>query len=174
MKIKEATKDELGTVLNIHRLAFGEEDEAELVNRLVKDDTAKPLLSLTAFLDKKAVGHILFTKVTISDKENLKAQILAPLAILPEHQKQGIGRELIIEGLRKLKERETDLVFVLGYPEYYLKFGFEPAERLGLKAPYPIAKKNADAWMVKRLSQVEAKGKVKCCKSLDKEEYWVE
>ena len=76
-----------------------------------------------------------------------------------------------------LKDMGSELVFVLGHPEYYPRFGFRPAGVLGLSAPYPILEKNADAWMVLALCEGvigNVRGTVRCAHSLDKEEYWVE
>lgn len=103
--------------------------------------------------------------------------ILAPLAVIPDFQKLGIGGKLIETGLEILSKSGTDLVFVLGYPEYYTRFGFKPATCLGFEAPYPIPAKHADAWMVQSLSQDvigSVSGKVVCANTLNKPEYWRE
>ena len=101
--------------------------------------------------------------------------ILAPLAVVPDSQKQGAGSQLIEYGWRVLSKSAVDLVFVLGYPEYYSRFGFKPVGNLGFDAPYPIALKNADAWMVKELTPgvIGAfSGQVICADKLNKPEYW--
>jgi predicted N-acetyltransferase YhbS len=174
MKIKEASYDDVDDILQIHKIAFKQDDEAALVDSLLKAESAKPLLSLMAIVDGNPVGHILFTNAKILEDEKIGTKILAPLAVVPKYQNSGIGGTLISEGLGRLKGTGTDLVFVLGYPVYYSRFGFEPAGVLGFEAPFPIAEKNADAWMVKKLRQVATRGKMKCSKSLNKEEYWVE
>ena len=74
--------------------------------------------------------------------------MLAPLAVVPECQKQGVGGTLVKHGLELLSKSGVDLVFVLGYPEYYTRHGFAPAGVRGFDAPYPIPEKNSDAWMV--------------------------
>lgn len=96
---------------------------------------------------------------------------------MPDTQKQGIGGKLIERGLQILSESGVDLVFVLEHPECYPRFGFEPAEKLGLDATYTIPKKNADAWMIKALSTdaIEtSSGKVICADTMNKREYWCE
>jgi predicted N-acetyltransferase YhbS len=174
MEIKETSNDYMNDIRHIHKIAFKQDDEAKLVGSLLKDDSAKPLLSLIAMVDGDPVGHILFTNAKIIGDENTSAKILAPLAVVPKYQNGGIGGKLINEGLERLKETGTDMVFVLGYPNYYSRFGFEAAGRQGFEAPYPIAEKNAEAWMVRILRPVKAKGKVNCAKSLDKKQYWIE
>lgn len=178
MIIKKATDSDLNDVLHIETEAFGHSKESNLVNSLLNDDSAKPLLSLLAIDDGVAVGHILFTKVRITGNEDaLSAMILAPLAILPEAQGKGVGGNLIKEGLRKLYRSKVDLVFVLGHPEYYPRFGFKPAGAQGFEAPYPIPAKDASAWMVQELRSGMIKnfnGKIVCADTLNEPEHWRE
>ncbi|ESA33803.1 gcn5-related n-acetyltransferase [Leptolyngbya sp. Heron Island J] len=176
MNIREALASELADVLMVEQLAFGQDDEAKLVEALLEDPSAKPIVSLLAFKKNQAVGHILFTKVYIAESENA-ASLLAPLAIVPEAQKQGIGGRLIDHGLQKLSQAGVELVFVLGYPKYYSRFGFKPAGALGFEAPYPIPEQNADAWMVQALQPNiigSVRGKVVCAEVLNQPEYWRE
>jgi putative acetyltransferase len=176
--IKKAMDSDLNDVLRIEAEAFGHSKESNLVNGLLNDDSAKPLLSLLAIDGDEAVGHILFTKVRITGNEDaLSAMILAPLAILPDAQGKGVGGKLIKEGLRQLSESMVDLVFVLGHPEYYPRFGFKPAGALGFEAPYPIPAKNAPAWMVQELRPgiiENFSGKIVCADTLNEPEHWRE
>lgn len=176
--IREAESSDLEAVLKVERLAFGQDEEADLVRMLLNDRSAKPLLSLAAFRNDHAVGHILFTRVRLVDtSDEASAVILAPMAVIPEAQGQGIGGKLIREGLRLLAEKEVDLVFVLGHPEYYPRHGFMPAASLGFEAPYPIAEEHADAWMVQALRPDligRVTGTVVCADSLNRPEYWLE
>lgn len=180
MEIRKTTNMDLKDILFVESQAFGDEGPVivDLVEGLLNDPTAKPLLSLLAFKDVKAVGHILFTKAHIEKtKRSVSSVILAPLAVLPEEQSKGIGRQLIKEGLKILTESGVELVFVLGHPGYYPRSGFTPAGVLGLDAPYPIPKKDADAWMVQELKPGiigTVKGQVKCADFMDKEMYWRE
>jgi len=99
------------------------------------------------------------------------------LAIVPDAQKQGIGGKLIEQGLEFLSKSRVDLVFVLGHPEFYPRYGFKPAGRLDFEAPYPIPDEHADAWMVQALkSDVigAVSGKVGCADALNKPEHWRE
>ncbi len=172
--IRAATEQDLDAALAVERAAFGGEAEAELVRNLLADPSAEPLLSLLAWDGNEPVGHILFTAAKLG---NATATILAPLAVIPGRQKQGIGGKLIRQGLNMLAEQGVDLVFVLGHIEYYPRHGFEPAGRLGFHAPYPIPEKVADAWMVQALRDGvigHVTGTVHCAKAMDKKEYWVE
>ncbi|MHC4781264.1 MAG: GNAT family N-acetyltransferase [Planctomycetota bacterium] len=118
MKIRVATESDRSEILNIHKHAFGNEKGpviSKLVDDLLDDETARPILSLVAVDDNRLIGHILYTKALITQSEaSVSAQILAPLAVLPDVQKCGTGQKLIEEGLKRLKISGTELVFVLG------------------------------------------------------------
>lgn len=175
--IRQTGKEDLDAILAVQEKAFGQEEEARLTADLLADPTAEPLLSLLALDEGEPVGHVLFTRVRISDNDGISASILAPLAIVPEAQGQGIGGALIRDGLEKLRNAGTGLVFVLGHPGYYPRFGFRPAGVQGLQAPYPIPPEHAEAWMVQELKAGllgTVTGTVCCAETMDKEEYWVE
>jgi len=181
MEIRKSTESDLNDVLDVETQAFGNEkgpEIAELVNGLLIDPTAMPLLSLLAVNDVQAIGHILFTRAHIADSENsVSSVILAPLAVIPEARSQGVGGQLIKAGLRLLTNLGVELVFVLGHPEYYPRHGFKPAGAIGFEAPYPIPEIHANAWMVQELRPVvidNAKGKVMCADVLNKPEHWRE
>jgi putative acetyltransferase len=89
-------------------------------------------LSLVAEVDGRVVGHIAFSPVTMSDgTQNWYG--LGPVAVLPEYQRQGIGKGLIQEGLSRLKEMNAQGCCLVGHPEYYRQFGFENSPRLVLE-----------------------------------------
>jgi predicted N-acetyltransferase YhbS len=177
--IRHTSEADLESICDLHRAAFGETEGPEIVDLirgLFDDATALPLLSLAAEEDGKIVGHVLFTCVGIEGCErDVKAQILAPLAVSPTHQKSGVGGSLIREGLEQLAAAGVDLVFVLGHPGYYPRFGFRPAGCLGLSAPYPIPAEHEDAWMVQELRAAileRVKGTVQCADVLSRPQYW--
>ena len=181
MEIRKSIEQDRKDILNIHKQAFGEEkgiEIAKLVDDLLNDKSAKPTLSLVAIENGKIIGHVLYTKATITKTDRpISAQILAPLAILPDEQNKGIGENLINEGLNLLKEIGTELVFVLGHPTYYPRCGFFPAGEKGFDAPYSIPEEHADAWMVQTLNGTaleEATGKVQCSKVLNEPQHWRE
>jgi putative acetyltransferase len=176
MIIREATDGDLDDVLDVERRAFGRDDEAELVRALMADPSAEPRLSLLALSEGRAVGHILFTAVTVNGADrSVPASILAPMAIVPREQSQGYGSRLIEEGLKRLAKADVALVFVLGHPGYYPRFGFVPASPLGFAPPYPLSEEQANAWMVQAVrggAVGELTGQVKCADALSRPELW--
>jgi len=178
--IRETKTEDFNNIVMVEESAFGHDKEAQLTADLLKDNTAEPILSLLAFYGNEAIGHILFTRVYVGkiDIEQPLMHILAPLAVIPKFQKQGIGGLLIKEGLRRLKEMGTEMVFVLGHMDYYPKFGFIPdAKQIGFSAPYPIPDEYANAWMVQSLNPkgcIIKKGNVICPNELNKPEHWRE
>lgn len=181
VKIRKATQQDRDSILAIHMNAFGESEGpviAKLVDEMLDDASGEPMLSLVAETDVELVGHLLFTSANIEpDRGQVSARILAPLAVVQNRQRRGIGSLLIQTGLRELQEHGVDLVFVLGYPDYYSRFGFKPAGAQGLEAPYPVPPQNADAWMVKELTPEtieNCKGTVCCSNALDHPKYWIE
>jgi putative acetyltransferase len=177
MTIREALDSDLDNVLSVERAAFGSDEEANLVRDLLADASAQPMVSLIAIHQNRVVGHILFTRAHLEPESPVSISILAPLAVVPDAQKQGVGSQLVEKGLEVLRQAGGDLVFVLGHPAYYPRFGFKPAGQLGFDAAYPIPEKNAGAWMVVPLRPdvIGAfSGKVICADTLNKPEYWRE
>ena len=178
--IKQSSPVDIDTIRRIHVSAFGAEEGpviAELVSNLLVDPSAYPSLSLLAYEQDRAIGHILFTRVVLSGHETLSASLLCPLAVTPQAQSKGVGEKLIREGLSRLKSSGIGLVFVLGHPGYYPRTGFVPAGQFGLDAPYPIADKNADAWMVHALQPGligKVTGTLSCADALQQPAYWIE
>ncbi len=143
---------------------------------LLEDPSARPLLSLVARDGGRPVGHILFTSVTLTGtQDGSPMAILAPLAVVPDAQRLGIGGALIERGVEILRHRGVDLVFVLGHPDYYPRHGFEPAGRHGLEPPFPV--RPDEAWMVRALRPMvldTVSGTIECADELSKPEYWRE
>jgi len=176
VRIVEAGQTDADAVLSVERAAFARNDEAELVAALLRDPTARPVLSLLAFASDKPVGHALFTRVAIAGaSRKVSAAILAPLAVIPESQRQGVGRALIEQGAGLLAASGVQLLFVLGHPAYYTRCGFVPAMPHGLDAPYPIVPE--EAWMVRPLAPNvlgSVTGVITCAGSMARPEYWRE
>jgi len=118
-------------VYEINRRAFETDTEARLVEAL--RGVEQPLISLVAELDGRLAGHILFTPVSLNGVfSGSRVMGLAPVAVLPEFQNQVIGSALVRAGLEACQATGTELVFVLGHPDYYPRFGFQPVAPLGL------------------------------------------
>lgn len=132
--IRPQRPEDVSRVRHVNELAFGRPAEADLVEKL--QQACIDSLSLVAG-DADVVGHILFTPVVIeSARRQVAGMGLAPLAVLPDHQRQGIGSELVRHGLQILRERGCPFVVVVGHPEYYPRFGFEPASTRGLRSQW--------------------------------------
>lgn len=128
----------------INEQAFGRKSEADLVDNLRKKKAVT--LSLIAEVEDQIVGHILFSPVKIEpDNSHFNAITLAPLAILPEFQRKGIGSQLIRTGIEECRLLGHDLVFVVGHPEYYPRFGFVQARAEGFNCEIEVPD---EAWMV--------------------------
>lgn len=138
--IRQETKNDFAAVFQLIISAFSGENEAKLVEALRLSNTFIPELSLVAIIDHKIVGHILFTKIKIVDeKQNeVESLALAPLAVKPEFQKNGIGGKLIKAGLAKATSLNFKSVFVLGHKNYYPKFGFIPSTQWNIKSTFDV------------------------------------
>ena len=181
VKIRKAKHSDMQAVSGLAKAAFGAvegPDIVQLIADILNDGSAQPVLSLVATAGKGVVGHILFSKARVNQSGmDVSASILAPLAVEPEYQAQGIGSQLVTEGLRQLAVIGVDLVFVLGHPDYYPRYGFNEAGINGFEAPYPIPQKDAGAWMVQELHTGvigRSSGRVVCADALSDPKYWHE
>lgn len=114
-------------IREVNRAAFGVEGEGRLVDRLRQEGLLR--LSLVAEEQGRVVGHIAFSAIRLEGREVLS---LAPMAVLPAFQRQGIGSALVRAGLAALALP----VVVLGHPEYYPRFGFSAAHAAGLRCAW--------------------------------------
>lgn len=118
-------------VYDVNQIAFNRVDEAEIVDAVRR--LARPIVSLVAVLHDRVIGHILFSPVDVnSERKSPGAMALGPVAVLPDFQGQGIGTSLIKEGLERCGQLGQSVIFVLGHPDYYPRFGFRPASSRGL------------------------------------------
>jgi putative acetyltransferase len=135
IEIREEIPQDIDAIRAINEQAFGQPQEANIVDKLRAN--CDGLLSLVALKDDKIIAHILFSPVTIEGIFGmLKGMGLAPMAVLPEFQRKGVGSKLIRAGMEILKKSGFPFVIVLGHPEYYPRFGFEPASRYGIKSQW--------------------------------------
>ena len=137
MNIRAEKPEDHLAVRQVNELAFGSPQEAALVDALRK--SADPHISLVAEVGGRIVGHIFFSPVVIESEASVSTALgLAPMAVLPELQKQGIGSQLVRRGLDECRKIGHDVVVVLGHPEYYPRFGFVPSKQMGLSCEYPV------------------------------------
>ncbi len=135
--IREEIPEDIEAIRKINEEAFGQPAEANIVDRL--RETCEDLLSLVAVEGEEVVGHILFSPALIEGEGaafEVAGMGLAPMAVLPERQGQGIGSLLIHTGIEMLKDRGCPVIIVLGYPEYYPRFGFERASRYDIHSQW--------------------------------------
>ncbi|MEW6125584.1 MAG: N-acetyltransferase [Acidobacteriota bacterium] len=135
--IRKEQPQDLAAIYQVVEQAFGQADEAKLVDRLRAN--GKAVVSLVAIKDRRVVGHILFSEVTFASALcDVKAIGLAPMAVLPQLQNQGIGSQLVKAGLDECRELGYEVVVVLGHAKYYPRFGFVPSVQYHIKSQYAV------------------------------------
>jgi len=146
-KIRPESPEDIEAIYNLNKKAFNQIAEADLVNKLRASSALT--LSLVAIENNEVVGHIAFSPVTIeSEKAVVNAVGLGPMAVLPEHQRKGIGSQLVEVGLNKIQQLGYEIVVVLGHPYYYSRFGFIPAKKYGIQWEHDVPE---ETFMVKEL-----------------------
>jgi putative acetyltransferase len=162
MEVRPEKPEEIEVIHRVNVAAFGRESEADLVDRL---RGAASTFSFVAVEFEQIVGHIFFSPVAIEGEcaDDLLVLGLAPVAVLPDYQRQGIGSLLIQHGLKEFARLGFKAVVVLGSPKYYPRFGFIPAKAKGLRCEYPVPD---EAFMVLELESGGLKGCVGMVKYL--------
>lgn len=140
LTIREERPGDEAAIRRVVTAAFETAVEADLVDALRTSDAWLPLLSLVGIEDGAVVGHALFTRATIETADaRLPIVALAPMAVVPERQRQGIGGALIRAGLERARASGERIAIVLGHPGYYPRFGFEPAIPRGITCVFAEA-----------------------------------
>ena len=134
IEIRDERPDDIATVREVNRRAFGQEQESNIVDALRTNGGV--LLSLVAIMDDRAIGNIIYSPVSVGDM--VKGAALGPMAVLPEHQRQGIGSKLVEAGNRKMKDAGYPFIIVVGHAEYYPRFGFRPANEYGIRCEWDV------------------------------------
>ncbi len=145
--IRLEQKEDRGEIKHLHEAAFGRRFEASLVDVLRRN--ARPYLGLVAISKDGLIGHLLFTPVHCESQPEARLLGLAPMAVLPPFQRQGIGTRLLRGGLSAARDTGARAALVLGDPAFYGRFGFTPAAAHGLHCAWEVP---ADAFMVQPLN----------------------
>lgn len=151
MRIRKEEYKDYESVYTLVKAAFdsakhADGNEQDLVNALRKGEAFIPELSLVAEMDGKIVGHIPFTLASVEDTPVLA---LAPLSVLPEYQRKGIGTALIQEGHKVAATLGYGYSVVLGSETYYPRTGYLPADRFGIKPPFHVPSENFMAYKIR-------------------------
>ena len=148
IEIRDERAGDEAVIRAVNDAAFGQPDESRMVDAIRA--ARHEAISLVAVSDHTIVGHILFTPVTIDGAASpVRAAGLAPMAVLPPHQRHGIGSRLVHAGLSRCRDRGYSAVVVLGHPAFYPRFGFDRASAFGLTCEFEVPD---DAFMVAELS----------------------
>ena len=145
--IRQEIRDDVEHIREVNEEAFNQPAEADLIDEL--RENGKVIVSLVAEEELKVVGQILFSKASI-DRHNIKVAGLAPMAVLPEFQNQGIGTLLMQEGLDECLSLGYDAIIVLGHTDYYPRFGFKLAAEYGIRSEWE-EQIQEDAFMILEL-----------------------
>jgi putative acetyltransferase len=136
-RVREETAADIDAIRAVNEAAFGQSNEADLVDALRNE--AQLFISLVAEHAGRVVGHICFSPVTIGSAITADGCVgLAPMAVLPAFQKQQIGAQLVTMGLDACRRRHQGVVVVVGHPTYYPRFGFVAGSTRGLTCEYPV------------------------------------
>ena len=130
MIIQDEEEADRSAIREVVTAAFGQSEEADLVDWLRADGDS--VISLVAVDEGEIVGHVLFSRM----KSALRALGMAPVSVLPGRQGSGIGSQLVRAGLERAAEEGWQAVFVVGEPDFYRRFGFDPATAQGFSSPY--------------------------------------
>ena len=135
MTIRPEQPDDIAAIRAVNEAAFAGPTEAGIVDAL--RTACLDAVSLVAVEDGRIVGHVLFSPVVASaGDEPIEGMGLAPMAVLPERQRHGIGARLVRAGIAALRARGRPFILVLGHPQYYPRFGFVPASQHGLSCQW--------------------------------------
>jgi putative acetyltransferase len=154
IEIRTERPQDVEAIRNVNDQAFRQPQEGRIIDRLRRSYAG--LLSLVALADDRVVGHILFSPVTIQEPVVVDGLGLGPMAVFPEFQHRGIGTKLVTEAIKIIRATPCPFVVVLGYAEYYSRFGFQRASEHRLVCPWEDVPD--DAFMVLILDESSMAG----------------
>ena len=149
MVIRPETPEDEGSIRRVHEQAFGQEDESRLIEKLRNNGALT--ISLVTVQDNEIIGHIAFSPVKVeAERSSFEAIALAPMAVLPVHQRKGVGSQMVRAGLEECRRLGHEMVVLVGHPNYYPRFGFVPAGPRGIDCEFEVPE---EAWMVLELRE---------------------
>lgn len=154
MNIFPETQADYPAIAQIHKLAFAREEEADLVDKIRNSQYYIPQLTLIAKINNSVVAHSMLSYIYLVGEKTFQVLGLAPIAVHPDFQNQGIGSALINAGLNEANLLGETLIVVLGHSQFYSRFGFKPSVDFGIESPFPVPE---DAFMVKPLKSYRSK-----------------
>ena len=144
LTIRPEKPEDRDAIYSVNEQAFGQDNESKLIDTLRNHGALT--ISLVAIQDNEIIGHIAFSPVIIeSEGSSFKALSLAPMAVLPEYQRKGIGSQLVRAGIEECRRLGHDILVLVGHPEYYPRFGFVPAQPKGVVCEFEVPE---EAWMI--------------------------
>ena len=175
MQIREANRKDSEGIKNLHLQTF-DNSEAELVSdvavNLLQEKATINIISLVAIDNDAIIGHIAFSPVFLDSTKEHFGYILAPLAVLPTHQRNRVGSTIVKHGLDTISSLGAFIVFVYGDPQYYSRFGFKTDLAQNFTPPYTI--QYPEGWQAMKLNSTvfPESGKIKCVNSLNDPKLW--
>ena len=133
--VRAESVGDIQSIRKVNLAAFPGPDEAGLVEKLRSNKSF--VFSFVALMGGEVIGHILFSPVTLEPEQStLRGAGLAPVAVLPEFQRRGIGSLLIRHGIEQCRKAGYDYIVLLGHPDYYPHFGFVPSVKYNIRCEY--------------------------------------
>ena len=176
MNIRFAQEKDLDSILKVIESAFSDEENKvimNLVQELHQETTSPSIKSLVAEVDNQVIGYVSYSPTFLKSDSGISGYILAPLAVSPEHQKQGVGSNLITFGIDMLTRDGADVLMVYGDPAYYGRFGFKEEIGRTFTPPYPL--EYPIGWTGMMLNETvmpQESTKFECVAALSKPELW--
>ena len=176
MNIRLAQEIDLDSILKVIETAFSDEENKVIINlvqELHQETTSPSIKSLVAELDNQVIGYVSYSPIFLKSAFSISGYILAPLAVSPEHQKQGVGSNLIRFGIDMLTKDGAAVLMVYGDPAYYGRFGFKEEIGRSFVPPYPLEYQFGwTGMMLNNTTVPEQPIQFECVSALSKPDLW--
>ena len=176
MNIRLTQETDLDSILKVIETGFSDEENKVIINlvqELHQETTSPSIKSLVAEVDNQVIGYVSFSPIFLKSDSSISGYILAPLAVSPEHQKQGVGSNLINAGIEMLTKDGIGVLIVYGDPAYYGRFGFR--EEIGRSFVPPYTLQYPFGWtgmMLNDTAVPERPIQFECVPALTKPDLW--